>query len=160
MADHYFSDHPDSRSDIREISYGLGSISMRFLTDHGVFSISRVDHGTDLVLKTVLKDRLTAPESVLDMGCGYGPIGLTWRRHGQHALSPCWMSIAGQWSLRKKIVCSTDCRRKSGLSGKKNWPLADLKWLSPIRQCELAKRRSILYLPWPSNIWQRKVLST
>ena len=37
MADHYFSDHPDSRSDIREISYGLGSISMRFLTDHGVF---------------------------------------------------------------------------------------------------------------------------
>lgn len=77
MADHYFSDHPDSRSDIREISYGLGSISMRFLTDHGVFSISRVDHGTDLVLKTVLKDRLTAPESVLDMGCGYGPIGLT-----------------------------------------------------------------------------------
>ena len=70
MADHYFSDHPDSRSDIREISYGLGSISMRFLTDHGVFSISRVDHGTDLVLKTVLKDRLTAPESVLDMGCG------------------------------------------------------------------------------------------
>lgn len=77
MPDHYFSDHPDSRSDIREIPYELGSISMRFLTDHGVFSISRVDHGTDLLLKTVLKDRDTAPKSVLDIGCGYGPIGLT-----------------------------------------------------------------------------------
>ena len=77
MPDHYFSDHPDSRSEIREIPYVLGSISMRFLTDHGVFSISRVDHGTDLLLKTVLKDRDTAPKSVLDIGCGYGPIGLT-----------------------------------------------------------------------------------
>ena len=50
---------------------------MRFLTDHGVFSISRVDHGTDLLLKTVWKDRAAPPDSLLDMGCGYGPIGLT-----------------------------------------------------------------------------------
>ena len=65
---------------------------MRFLTDHGVFSISRVDHGTDLVLKTVLKDRLTAPESVLDMGCGYGWHAAYAAQHGAKWVVACDIS--------------------------------------------------------------------
>lgn len=79
MADHYYTTSPDSKSDIRMIPYEVGGRKYEFYTDHGVFSISRVDHGTDILINTVLEDYTATPGSeagILDMGCGYGPIGI------------------------------------------------------------------------------------
>ena len=78
MADHYYTTSPDSKSDIRMIPYEAGGRKYEFYTDHGVFSISRVDHGTDILIHTVLEDYepLAADAGILDMGCGYGPIGI------------------------------------------------------------------------------------
>lgn len=48
---------------------------MSFTSDAGVFSKKEVDFGTQLLLET-----FRFPESmaaILDVGCGYGPIGLT-----------------------------------------------------------------------------------
>lgn len=75
MADHYYTEHPESPSDIREIFYSLPEGELRLKTDHGVFSGSRVDHGTDILIRTV-REREKKPAQLLDIGCGYGPIGI------------------------------------------------------------------------------------
>lgn len=77
MADHYYTTSPDSKSDIRPLEYEVNGKKYTFYTDHGVFSISRVDHGSDILIQTVLEDYdPEGPITFLDMGCGYGPIGI------------------------------------------------------------------------------------
>ncbi|MCD7783608.1 MAG: methyltransferase [Firmicutes bacterium] len=73
---HYFSDDPSLKSDEREIEYEVGGRVYRFLTDHGVFSMERVDFGTDVLIKTVLGREAEIPGRIIDIGCGYGPIGI------------------------------------------------------------------------------------
>jgi len=49
----------------------------RFLTAPGVFSWKRLDRGTSLLLNTLLREwKDNPPERVMDLGCGYGPIGI------------------------------------------------------------------------------------
>ena len=47
---------------------------MTFLTDAGVFSKKMVDFGSQLLLKCL---EVNEGETVLDVGCGYGPLGLS-----------------------------------------------------------------------------------
>ena len=75
MSEHYFTAHPKSASDVRRIFYQTENHTYTFLTDHGVFSMQRIDPGTDLLIRTVLKEEDTA-RRILDPGCGYGPIGI------------------------------------------------------------------------------------
>lgn len=80
MAQHYYSKEPVSASNERYIDYTIrvnGAMQRySFVTDSGVFSISRVDHGTDILLNAILADEPAEPKRVLDIGCGYGPIGV------------------------------------------------------------------------------------
>ena len=48
---------------------------MKLLTDNGVFSKSNVDEGSYAFLKVLLP--LDLGNHILDLGCGYGTIGLT-----------------------------------------------------------------------------------
>lgn len=73
--EHYYSENPESESNEREINYELNDKKFRFVTDNGVFSKGHVDFATDFMLKTILTDNLSG--SVLDMGCGYGVIGIS-----------------------------------------------------------------------------------
>ncbi len=75
MADHYYSSNPASASDIQELFYEAGGRTYRFFSDHSVFSIKRIDPGTDLLIRTVLEEQ-EQTQKILDLGCGYGPIGL------------------------------------------------------------------------------------
>lgn len=75
MAEHYYTSNPTSASDVQELQYEAGGKKYRFFSDHSVFSIQRVDPGTDLLIRTILKEQ-TAADSILDLGCGYGPIGI------------------------------------------------------------------------------------
>ena len=72
---YYFDDNPTSSSDIREIKFTLFDKEYAYYTDNGVFSKSRIDEGTYIFLKVLLPLHLTG--RILDLGCGYGPIGLT-----------------------------------------------------------------------------------
>ncbi len=72
---HYFDQNPEIKSQEREISFTLFGESYTYLTDNGVFSKSRIDEGSYILLKTILPLRLSG--RILDLGCGYGPIGLT-----------------------------------------------------------------------------------
>lgn len=72
--DHYFSVEPRSQHDVREIEEVIRGVSLKFWTDAGVFSKGRVDRGTRLLLEAL---PLPPEGPILDLGCGYGPIGIT-----------------------------------------------------------------------------------
>ena len=72
---HYFQDDPNLASNIKEITFEISGITMKLLTDNGVFSKNNVDEGSYAFLKVLLPRDLG--NTILDLGCGYGTIGLT-----------------------------------------------------------------------------------
>ena len=72
---HYFQDDPNLVSNIKEVTFEINGITMKLLTDNGVFSKNNVDAGSYAFLKVLLP--LDLGNHILDLGCGYGTIGLT-----------------------------------------------------------------------------------
>lgn len=70
---HYFTQNPDAPHRERVITETLRGRQYRFITDTGVFSKDRVDKGTRILIETM---QLPAAGKILDLGCGYGPIGV------------------------------------------------------------------------------------
>lgn len=75
MTEHYYSRKPSTESNPEKWQSELKGNSFRFKTDTGVFSKNEVDFGSRLLIDTVELNR--ANGLVLDVGCGYGPIGLS-----------------------------------------------------------------------------------
>ena len=73
MNDQYFTREPSSESRPAACEFEYRGHTLRFQTDAGVFSRGELDTGTRLLLDA-LPERLTG--SVLDLGCGWGPIGI------------------------------------------------------------------------------------
>lgn len=71
--DHYFSSRPKSKLSLGILQVTLRGIRFEFLTASGVFSRKRLDLGTRLLV-----DSMILPEEgcVLDIGCGYGAVGI------------------------------------------------------------------------------------
>lgn len=72
---HYFENDNNLKSNIKELSYKYNSSFFVFYSDNGVFSKKNIDYGSRLLLETYLKENITNVE-VLDVGCGYGFIGI------------------------------------------------------------------------------------
>lgn len=70
---HYYTKNPDLPHDIGKIHYKIRDIELEFMTDAGVFSKKGVDYGSNVMLKTLPQ----IGGKVLDLGCGYGAIGIT-----------------------------------------------------------------------------------
>jgi len=70
----YFDNNNDLKSKKREISISLNDEKYSFISDNGVFSKGEVDYGSIALIKVLLKENLHG--LVLDVGCGYGTIGL------------------------------------------------------------------------------------
>lgn len=73
MSDHYYSEKPTVRHQRQHIDVAMREHTLKFITDAGVFSKERVDYGSSLLIKHM---SFPARAHVLDVGCGYGPIGL------------------------------------------------------------------------------------
>ncbi len=71
----YFQNDPSIASKEREISFEIVGQKINLFTDNGVFSKSQVDEGSLAFLKVLVPLQLRG--EVLDLGCGYGTIGLT-----------------------------------------------------------------------------------
>lgn len=72
---HYFKNDDTLKSEIRTISYTLGSRRFELFSDLGVFSKNELDPGSKLLIENALKHDIKG--DLLDVGCGYGPIGIT-----------------------------------------------------------------------------------
>lgn len=75
MAGHYFDEQPDVASKVRRIPMHLPDLAVELDVDRGVFSAEQVDPGTRVLL--LEGARPNAGATVLDVGCGYGPIACT-----------------------------------------------------------------------------------
>lgn len=76
---HYFSEKPEIKSEKRIIKYTIQNKKFEFITDNGVFSKSKVDFGTDLMLNEFLKKNRNLKSEgikILDIGCGYGVVSV------------------------------------------------------------------------------------
>ncbi|KRG14278.1 class I SAM-dependent methyltransferase [Lederbergia galactosidilytica] len=74
MVDHYFSRQPEITSNPIYWDTTLRNHLLHFKTDQGVFSKKEVDFGSRFLIETF---QTPMEGMVLDIGCGYGPIGLT-----------------------------------------------------------------------------------
>ncbi|MDS9471994.1 class I SAM-dependent methyltransferase [Sporosarcina pasteurii] len=75
MSEHYYSREPKVKSQRQTVSTELRGETLRFTTDAGVFSKGGVDFGSRLLVESFVMPEVSG--DVLDVGCGYGPIGLT-----------------------------------------------------------------------------------
>jgi 16S rRNA (guanine1207-N2)-methyltransferase len=72
--DHYYSAKPTAAHELNELQATLRGKDFTFVTDAGVFSKKAIDFGSQLLIQSM---DIARDHRVLDVGCGYGPIGLS-----------------------------------------------------------------------------------
>lgn len=76
MSNHYYTNQPEVAHNRKQWTFPLKEKTYTFITDSNVFSKGTVDFGSRVLIETFTADNL--PEgAILDVGCGYGPIGLS-----------------------------------------------------------------------------------
>lgn len=74
MPDHYYSSKPVTAHDRKTWEATLRGKTYRFVSDAGVFSKQGIDFGSRVLIEVM---EIPEDAQVLDVGCGYGPMGLT-----------------------------------------------------------------------------------
>ena len=74
MSQQYFAERPAARPRPGSVHVVAPDLHLELETDSGMFSPTRLDAGTRLLLETA--PRPPATGDVLDLGCGYGPLAL------------------------------------------------------------------------------------
>lgn len=72
----YFTNNENLKSEYRNIIYKYKDYTFNFTSDLGVFSKDRVDFASKLLVETYF-ERGNKNKNILDVGCGYGFIGIT-----------------------------------------------------------------------------------
>jgi 16S rRNA (guanine1207-N2)-methyltransferase len=76
LTEHYYSHKPDVVSNPQFWDFTLKGRTFRFKSDNGVFSKKEVDFGSRLLVESFNLDEAVEGD-ILDVGCGYGPIGIS-----------------------------------------------------------------------------------
>ncbi|HDP78692.1 MAG TPA: class I SAM-dependent methyltransferase [Mesotoga infera] len=75
---HYFTDQTEPPQIIKAASLKLkNGHSYSFKSPEGVFAFGKIDRASLLLIENCL---IEGWESLLDLGCGYGPVGITLKR--------------------------------------------------------------------------------
>jgi 16S rRNA (guanine1207-N2)-methyltransferase len=75
LTEHYYSKEQRVESAPKFLNFTLREQTLRLKTDNGVFSKAEVDFGSRLLVESFEYPHVNG--DFLDVGCGYGPIGLT-----------------------------------------------------------------------------------
>lgn len=75
MTNHYYNNNLETKSNEKVFEYKILNNILRFITDHGVFSKGSIDYGSKLLIENC--NLRPQDKRVLDVGCGYGPIGIS-----------------------------------------------------------------------------------
>ena len=79
VTEYYYSTQPTAAHDEQTFSFSLLGSNLSFTTDSGVFSRRTIDYGSRTLL-TALEQENVLPRKILDVGCGYGPLGIALAR--------------------------------------------------------------------------------
>ncbi|MFO7637435.1 MAG: methyltransferase [Clostridia bacterium] len=112
--EHYYSKTPQSNSRTEAYEWELRGQSFRFQTDAGVFSKGKMDFGSGFLIQSILDEVEREPLKILDIGCGYGGIGIVLARFfpnaivhmtdvNERALALCTQNIG--WNRVKNVIC-------------------------------------------------------
>lgn len=73
MSEHYFTNNPTSKIVTKSFTYTIKGKTLSFTSVSGVFSFEyKIDRASEILIKNFLP----TGNKVLDIGCGYGPIGI------------------------------------------------------------------------------------
>lgn len=119
----YF-DNVDLKSEIRKFDVDILDNKFTFYSDNGVFCKEHLDFGSRLLLENIPWNEITG--SILDVGCGYGPIGIIASRLTGNKVTMCDVNkralhLAKMNAKENKIdalIIESDCY--SNISGKYN----------------------------------------
>jgi 16S rRNA (guanine1207-N2)-methyltransferase len=75
--EHYFTNNENLKSEIRDIKFTFDEYNFVFKSDNGVFSKNKIDYASLFLVKTFLASNKKNINNILDIGCGYGFIGIT-----------------------------------------------------------------------------------
>ena len=75
MANQYFENTPDLEHELKKFAFTLRKHNLNFISDSGVFSRQTIDFGSRVLIEAIDFANIPAG-NILDVGCGYGPIGL------------------------------------------------------------------------------------
>ncbi|MEE8168037.1 MAG: methyltransferase [Candidatus Hydrothermarchaeales archaeon] len=82
MNEHYYTRKPTSKPKAGMIKVVLRGRHYTFLTSSGVFSYKRIDKGTELLVENMI----IRGGRVLDLGCGYGVLGIVAAEFAEYVL--------------------------------------------------------------------------
>ncbi|CAN5118442.1 methyltransferase [soil metagenome] len=66
----------------KEITYPFAGQKFSFAIANTLFSTFNLDHGTDILIRAITPGM---PKSILDIGCGYGPLGIVLAKNNPQA---------------------------------------------------------------------------
>lgn len=75
---HYYTDNSQLASNPRSFDYYFDNEKFIFTTDNGVFCKENIDYGSYLLIKNTFRQALG--NRLLDLGCGWGPVGIIIKR--------------------------------------------------------------------------------
>ena len=75
--EHYFTNNENLKSELRDIKFSFNEQNFIFKSDNGVFSKNKIDYASLFLVKTFLASNKKNINSILDIGCGYGFIGIS-----------------------------------------------------------------------------------
>jgi 16S rRNA (guanine1207-N2)-methyltransferase len=77
MTNHYFSEKQESEFSPFFIPIKVRGQDFKIYSAGGIFSVKELDNGSEILIKYADLTALKADSKVLDLGCGYGVVGLT-----------------------------------------------------------------------------------
>jgi len=70
---HYFIENPALLTNERELTLNISGITLKFLSNNGLFSCDKIDDASIAMLENLPP----LSGTLLDLGCGYGTLGIT-----------------------------------------------------------------------------------